>query len=76
MASVGEAAHAVVREAKEAGVFVLAGGLVEDEAPALVAVDGTVTAGTYPETQELSGGVAAECRCAQEVRSFGYGPLV
>lgn len=94
MPEVGDAAHAVVRAAKEAGVFVFAGGLQEDVAPVLVAGDGTVTAGTYPETRTLSGGFAvvdvpsrdaalewaarfaAACRCAQEVRSFGFDPLV
>jgi len=30
MPDVGEAAHAVVREAKDAGVFIFAGGLDED----------------------------------------------
>jgi hypothetical protein len=53
---VAEAAHAVVREAKDAGVFIFAGGLDEDVKPVMVAGDGTVTAGTYPETKEFSGG--------------------
>ena len=56
MAEVGEAAHAVVREAKDAGVFIFAGGLDEDVEPVLVAGDGTVTASTYPQTKELNGG--------------------
>lgn len=94
MAAVGEAAHAVVREAKDAGVFIFAGGLDEDVEPVMVAADGTTTAGTYPETKQLNGGFAvidvpsrkaalewaakfaAACRCAQEVRSFGFDPLV
>lgn len=55
---VAAAAHAVVQEAKDAGVFVFAGGLDDEVEPVLVAGDGTVTAGSYPETRELSGGFA------------------
>lgn len=55
---VADAAHAVIREAKDAGVFVFAGGLNEDVKPVLVAADGTVTDGTYPQTEEFSGGMA------------------
>jgi hypothetical protein len=54
--SVGEAAHAVVREAMDAGVWVFGGGLAEDVAPVKVTGDGTITAGTYAETRELDGG--------------------
>src|SRR6478735_9178443 len=78
--AVGEAAHAVVQEAMDAGVWVFGGGLAED---------GTTTAGTYPQTKEFNGGftvldvpsreealewaakMAAACRCAQEIREFG-----
>ena len=56
MPEVARAAHAVVQEAKDAGVFIFGGGLEEAVAPVMVAGDGTVTAGTYPETRELSGG--------------------
>lgn len=55
-AAVGEAAHAVIREAVEAGVFVFGGGIAEDVAPVMVAGDGGVVEGTYPETAELDGG--------------------
>ena len=41
---VADAAHAVVHEAKHAGVFVFAGGVDEDVDPVLVAGDGKVTA--------------------------------
>jgi hypothetical protein len=54
---VARAAHAVIDEAKDAGVYLFAGGLDEDVAPVMVAGDGTVTAGTYPRTKELWGGV-------------------
>jgi hypothetical protein len=56
--AVGEAAHAVVREARADGVWVFGGGLAEEVAPVLVTGDGTITAGTYPETAELDGGFA------------------
>jgi hypothetical protein len=56
--AVGEAAHAVAREAMDAGVWVFGGGLAEDVNPVLVAGDGTITAGTYPETKEFDGGFA------------------
>ena len=56
MAAVGEAAHAVVREAMDAGVWVFGGGIAEDVAPVMVAGDGSVVADTYPETTQLDGG--------------------
>jgi hypothetical protein len=56
MPSVGEAAHTVVQEAMDAGVWVFGGGLAEDVDPVMVAGDGTITAGTYPQTKELDGG--------------------
>lgn len=55
-AAVGEAAHAVMREAKNAGVYVFGGGINEDVAPVMVAADRTVTNETYPQTKELDGG--------------------
>ena len=54
--AVGEAAHAVVQEAMDAGVWVFGGGLSEDVDPVMVDADGTITAGTYPQTEELDGG--------------------
>ena len=56
LAAVGEAAHAVVQEAMDAGVWVFGGGLSESVAPVMVAGDGTVTEDTYPQTAELDGG--------------------
>ena len=56
MAAVGEAARAVIREAKAAGVYVFGGGINEDVAPLMVAGDGTVTNETYPQTREFDGG--------------------
>ena len=56
-AAVGEAAHAVVKEAMDAGVLVFGGGLAENVDPVMVAGDGTITAGTYPQTEEFNGGI-------------------
>ena len=56
LAAVGEAAHAVMREAKAAGVYVFGGGINEGVAPLMVASDGTVSKETYPQTKELDGG--------------------
>lgn len=53
--AVAEAAHAVVREAKQAGVWVFGGGVVSQRA-SIVATDGTVSAGPYPETKAVIGG--------------------
>lgn len=53
---VADDAHAVIREAKDAGVYLFSGGLNEDVEPVMVARDGSVTAGTYPQTKELNGG--------------------
>ncbi|PWK92117.1 YciI family protein [Fulvimonas soli] len=53
---VADAAHAVIREARAAGVYIFSGGLDEDAGPVLVAVDGKAVEGAYPETARLSGG--------------------
>jgi hypothetical protein len=53
--AVADASHAVVREAKAAGVWVFGGGLSRQQA-AVVARDGTVTAGPFPETKAVVGG--------------------
>ena len=57
MPDVAEAAHQVVREAQDAGVWVFGGGL-ESQRASVVATDGTVTDGPYPETKEVLGGFA------------------
>ena len=54
--SVAESAHAVIREAKAAGVYVFGGGIDEGVPPVVVASDGTVMQGAYPETNRLIGG--------------------
>jgi len=54
---VGKAAHEVVQEAKTAGVWVFGGGL-ERQRASIVATDGMVTDGPFPETKEVIGGFA------------------
>jgi hypothetical protein len=55
MPDAAKAAHAVVQDALNAGVYIFAGGL-EFQRPSVVATDGTVTDGPDPQTKELSGG--------------------
>ena len=50
-----EASRAVVRAAKEAGVWIFGGGLQRQQA-AVVATDGTVSDGPFPETKAVIGG--------------------
>ncbi len=52
---VDKAAHAVVREAQAAGVWIFGGG-VESQRASIVAKDGMVTDGPYPETKTVIGG--------------------
>ena len=54
--AVAEAGRVVVQEAEHAGVFVFAGGIGDEEQTTLVAIDGTVTDGPYPEAKEMVGG--------------------
>jgi hypothetical protein len=82
--AIGEAAHAVIRDAQDAGVLVFTGGLYSTDEVSVVATDGTVTDG--PESKAYMGGltivdvpsreqalewaakIAVACRCAQDVR--------
>ena len=54
---VAKAALAVIQEARDVGVFVFSGGL-ESQRASVVATDGMVTDGPYPETKEVIGGLA------------------
>jgi hypothetical protein len=56
LAAVGDAAHAVVRDAKAAGVYRFSGGIDGSTTPVRIAADGAVTPGGYPETSGLNGG--------------------
>ena len=52
---VGEASRKVVREAKAAGVWIFGGGLLTQRA-SIVATDGTVSDGPFPEIKAVLGG--------------------
>ncbi len=53
---VGRDAHAVIDEAKAAGIYVFSGGIDKNFPPALVSADGMVTKGGYPWAPPLNGG--------------------
>ena len=55
LADVAKAAIAVVHEAQDAGVWVYGVGL-ENQRASVVATDGLVTDGPFPETKEVIGG--------------------
>lgn len=57
MPDVGKAAHAVLQEAVTAGAWVFGAGL-ERQRASVVATDGTVADGPFPETKEVIGGFA------------------
>src|SRR4030095_14848902 len=54
--AVGRDAHAVIDEAKAAGVYVFGGGIDEDVPPVLVSADGKVAQGGYSWAPPLDGG--------------------
>lgn len=54
--AVGRDAHAVIDEAKAAGVYVFGGGIDEAVPPVLVSADGTFSAGGYSWAPPLNGG--------------------
>lgn len=56
--TVGRDAHAVIEEAKAAGIYVFAGGIDETVPPVLVSADGTVAEGGYYWAPPLNGGFA------------------
>jgi hypothetical protein len=58
LSEVDAAAHAVIDEAKDAGVYVFSGGLFDDVAPVMVATDGTATEADYPQTKDFHEGFA------------------
>jgi hypothetical protein len=53
--AVGDAAHAVVREAKDAGIWIFGGGIQRQQST-VVSVDGTIAVGPVPETKAVVGG--------------------
>ncbi len=86
MAAVGEAAHAVLFEAKAAGVWIHGGGILHDVETTLVAPDGSMIDGAddgppvggfsivdVPSREDAlfwAAKTAAACRCTQEVREL------
>jgi hypothetical protein len=54
--TVGRDAHAVIDDAKAAGVYVFGGGIDESVPPVLVSADGAVAKGGYPWAPPLNGG--------------------
>jgi hypothetical protein len=90
MPAVANAAHAVVQEAINSGVYVSSGGL-EEQPASIVATDGEITDGPYPdaiggytlidvpsreEALDWAARLAGACRCAQEVRAIGFDPVL
>ena len=88
--AVSRAAHKVAEEALAAGVWVFGGGL-EHRKATVVATDGTVSDGAYPEAVggfwvvdvpsreealQWAAKTAVACRCAQELREFMPDPAV
>src|SRR5262249_57429936 len=72
--AVAEAALAVVREAQDAGVWVYGAGL-ESQRASIVATDGMVTDGPYPETKEVIGGVGGGARGSRAGGAGGGGQI-
>jgi hypothetical protein len=56
LAAVDRDAHAVIAEAKAAGVYVFGGGIDETVPTVLVSPDGAVAEGGYPWAPPLNGG--------------------
>lgn len=88
MPAVANAARTVCREAIEADVYVMAGGL-QDQPATVVDVDGTVTSGPRPDAiggmmiidvssreqaQKWAAKVARACRCTQELQEIAFDP--
>lgn len=82
--AVAEASHAVVRQAREAGVWIFGGGLNSHDV-SIVGTDGSIRDTQIPrhlggfsvievesraEALEWAAKIAASCRCAQEVREI------
>jgi hypothetical protein len=55
MPAVGDAAHAVVRDAKAAGIWIFGGGILRQQS-SVVATDGTISVGPVPEKKAVLGG--------------------
>jgi hypothetical protein len=70
--AVGEAAHAVARDAKAAGVWIFGGGIHRQQA-SIVATDGTVIDGPVPEKKAVIGGFSIiEVTSRAEALAWAY----
>lgn len=58
MEAVSRDSHAVIREAKKAGVYVFGGGIDETVPPVLVSANGSIAEGGYSWAPPLNGGFA------------------
>ena len=56
MDAVSRDSHAVIEEAKAAGVYVFGGGINEEVPPVLVSADGSIAEGGFPWASPLNGG--------------------
>ena len=70
--AVGRDAHAVIDEAKAAGVYVFGGGIDEDVPPVLVSADGLVAEGGYPWAPRLT--ATSPCSNCPRARRPSRGP--
>ncbi|MDE3081907.1 MAG: hypothetical protein KGJ39_00645 [Acidobacteriota bacterium] len=90
MPAVAAAAHSVVQEIVNAGVYVVAGA-IDERKSSVVATDGAVSDGselreisgltiidvpTYEEALAWAAKIAVACRCAQDVRAIGPDPAL
>ena len=69
--AVGEAAHAVVRDAKAAGVWIFGAG-IQRQRSTIVATDGTIASGPVAETKA----VIASCRQTEANANARLSPAV
>ena len=72
--AVGRDAHAVIDEAKAAGVYVFGGGIDEDVPPVLVSADGTVARAAIPGHRRST--AASPCWNCLRARKPSRGPRV
>jgi len=70
--TVGRDSHAVIDEAKAAGVYVFGGGIDEDVPPALVSAGGAVAEGGYPWAPRST--AASPCSNFPRARKPSRGP--
>src|SRR4051794_34884084 len=73
--AVGRDAHAVIDEAKAAGVYVFGGGIDEAVPPVLVSADGTFSAGGYSWAPPLNGGFTVLELPSREEAIAGAAPI-